>query len=154
MPLLHAILLCLHLLAAAFWVGGMALMHWGVRPAAVATLEPPQRLPFLAATLQRFFAGVVAAIIVLLASGLGMVFAAGGFGSVHWSVHAMFGIGLVMMAIFGHVRWGVYPKLGRAVAAREWPAAGAALNIIRRLVELNLALGILVFAVIVIGRAL
>ena len=40
MPL-HAtpILLCLHLLAAALWVGGMATFHFSVRPAAVDTLE-------------------------------------------------------------------------------------------------------------------
>ena len=49
MTLLHAALLCLHALAAAFWVGGMAVITLAVRPAAVQTLEPPLRLAFLAA---------------------------------------------------------------------------------------------------------
>ena len=43
------VLLCPHLPAAARWVAGMAAMHFAVRPAAVPALEPPQRLPFLAA---------------------------------------------------------------------------------------------------------
>jgi uncharacterized membrane protein len=154
MSLTIASLLFLHLLAAAFWVGGMALMHFAVRPAAVATLEPPMRLPFLAATLSRFFVGVSTAIAVLLASGLLMVWASGGFGRVHWSVHAMLTVGLVMMALFMHIRFAPFPRLQRAVAAREWPVAAANLNVIRKLVALNLVLGVLVFAFAVVGRAL
>jgi uncharacterized membrane protein len=152
MPLLPAILLFLHLLAAAFWVGGMAAMHFSVRPAAVATLEPPLRLPFMADTLSRFFVGVSIAIGVLLASGLWMVMLAGGFARVHWSVHAMLGIGLVMMALFLHVRFAPYPRLQRAIAAREWPVAAANLGTIRQLVAVNLALGVSVFALAILGR--
>jgi uncharacterized membrane protein len=154
MPILHALLLFLHLVAAAWWVGGMAAMHFAVRPAAVATLEPPLRLPFLAATLARFFVGVSTAIPVLLASGLLMVALSGGFARVHWSVHAMLALGLLMMALFLHLRFAPYPRLRRAVAAREWPLAAANLNLIRKLVALNLALGVTVFALAVVGRAL
>ena len=88
----------------------------------------------------------------LLASGLGMVGLAGGFGRVHWSVHAMMAIGLVMMAVFLHLRFAPYPRLRRAVAAREWPAAATQLGTVRRLVEVNLALGVVVFALAVVGR--
>lgn len=154
MPIFPALLLFLHLLAAAFWVGGMAAMHYAVRPSAVATLEPPLRLPMMAATLSRFFKGVFVAIGVLLASGLLMVWTAGGFARVHWSVHAMFTVGLVMMALFFHVRFAPYMRLTRAVAAREWPVAAANLNSIRKLVALNLALGVLVFALATVGPAL
>lgn len=150
----QAILLLLHLLSAAFWVGGMAVMHFAVRPSAVAVLEPPLRLPLMAQTLSRFFAGVSVAIVTLLASGLGMVWLAGGFARVHWSVHAMLALGLVMMAVFLHIRFAPYPRLLRAVAGREWPVAGAQLNMIRRLVELNLALGVVVFALAIVGRVL
>lgn len=150
----HAILLLLHLLSAAFWVGGMAVMHFAVRPSAVAVLEPPLRLPLMAQALSRFFAGVSAAIVVLLASGLGMVWLAGGFARVHWSVHGMLALGLVMTAVFLHIRFAPYPRLLRAVAGREWPVAAAQLNMIRRLVELNLALGVAVFALAIVGRAL
>ncbi|VTU13812.1 CopD family protein [Variovorax sp. RA8] len=148
----QAVLLLLHLLSAAFWVGGMAVMHFAVRPSAVAVLEPPLRLPLMAQALSRFFAGVSAAIAVLLASGLGMVWLAGGFARVHWSVHGMLVLGLVMMAVFLHIRFAPYPRLLRAVAGREWPVAAAQLNMIRRLVELNLALGVAVFALAIVGR--
>ena len=83
-----------------------------------------------------------------------MVMLAGGFARVHWSVHAMLGVGLVMMALFLHVRFAPYPRLQRAVAAREWPVAAAQLGTIRKLVALNLALGVAVFALAIVGRVL
>jgi uncharacterized membrane protein len=152
MSLLPSLLLLLHLLAAAFWVGGMATLHFAVRPAAAATLEPPLRLPLMAAVLARFFAGVATAIGVLLASGLSMVWLAGGLAQMPWTVHAMLVIGLLMMALFLHIRLAPYPRLRRAVAAREWPVAAAQLNLIRRLVSMNLVLGVAVFGLGLAGR--
>ena len=152
MPLVHAVLLLLHLLAATAWVGGMLVMHAAVRPAAAATLPPPQRLPFMAAALGRFFAWVSAAIGVLLLSGLAMIWLSSGFAAAHWSVHAMFGVGLLMMAIFGHIRFGPFRRLQRAVAAHHWPAAAPQMNRIRQLVGLNLLLGIGVYLLAVVGR--
>lgn len=154
MNLLISSMLCVHLLAAAFWVGGMATMHFAVRPAAVATLEPPLRLPFMAATLGRFLGWVGGAIVLLLLTGFAMVGMAGGFARVHWSVHAMLALGLVMMAMYGHIRFAGFPKLARFVVARDWQAAGQALATVRMIVALNLALGVLVFAVAVVGRVL
>jgi uncharacterized membrane protein len=154
MLLTTSLLLFLHLIAVAFWVGGMAVMHSAVRPAAVATLEPPQRLPFMAAALSRFFVGVSIAVGTALVSGLALVMVAGGFARVHWSVHGMFTLGLVMMALFMHIRFAPYARLRRAVAARDWPAAAAQLGSIRTLVAINLTLGVVVFALAVVGRAL
>lgn len=151
--MLFATLLCLHLLAATVWVGGMAVMHFAVRPAAVQLLEPPLRLPFMALALGRFFAWVDVAVIVLLASGLAMIFLAGGFAAAHWSVHAMFGIGLAMMAVYGHIRLALYPRLQSAVAQPSWPQAAAQLNAIRVRVAVNLALGTVVFVLAMLGRA-
>lgn len=150
---IHAVWLTLHLLAAAFWVGGMATMHFAVRPAAAAVLiAPPQRLALMVAVLQRFFAGVMAAIVLLLLSGLAMVFGSGGFGTQRPGVHLMFLLGLVMAALFGHIRLALYPRLQRALAAGALPLAAAALNGIRRLVVVNLVLGVLVFAVALLWR--
>lgn len=153
MPIVPAALLLMHLLAATWWVGGMAVMHFAVRPAAVATLAPPLRLPFLAAALGRFFAGVSVSVLLLLVSGFALIGQAGGMRQVHWSVHAMLTVGLLMMAIYGHIRFGVYPKLRRAVAAADWAVAGGRLHLIRLLVAGNLVLGVLVFALAVLGRA-
>jgi len=151
--LLYSTLLCLHLLAATLWVGGMALMHLAVRPAAVQTLEVPQRLAFLCDMLGRFFAWVVAAVQVLPSTGLLMVAATGGMRGMHWRIHAMLGIGLVMIAIFARIRLLDYPRLQRAVAAAQWPAAGAAMAGVRRWVSVNLLLGLAVFVIVMLGRA-
>lgn len=152
MTVFHSILLFSHLLAAAFWVGGMVTMHFAVRPAAVATLQPPLRLPLMAAVLTRFFTGVTIAIVVLWASGLSMVMLAGG--RMHWSVHAMLTLALVMTAVYLRIRLAPWPRLKAALAASEWPVAAKQLDRIRHMVVMNLAMGVAVFAVAVIGRVL
>ncbi|MBT2333332.1 CopD family protein [Variovorax paradoxus] len=149
----HVILLFIHLLAAAFWVGGMATLHFAVRPSAVATLEPPLRLRMMAATLRRFFVGVDAAVTLLFVTGVGMIMVTGGFRSVHWRVEAMMGIALVMAGIYVYIRASVFRALRRAVEEGAWPVAAGRLDMVRKLVSLNLAFGVAVFGVAIMGRA-
>ncbi|MFT3718199.1 CopD family protein [Pseudorhodoferax sp.] len=149
----YALLLFLHVAGAAFWVGGMAAMHLCVRPAAASVLEPPQRLAFMAAALARFLRGVDVAMALLWASGLALFAALGGFRGTHWRIHAMFALALAMTLVYGFVRGRAFPALRAAVAQSQWPAAGARLATVRRLVGVNLALGTLVFAVALAGRA-
>jgi uncharacterized membrane protein len=166
---LYAFLLFFHVLAVVVWVGGMWVMHFAVRPSAVELLQPPQRLPMMAATLKRFFGWVTIAVIVVLLTGLLMFFGIGaaagamaagknafveGIRLAHVSVHIMFGLGLVMMAIYAHIRTAPFKRLQRAVAAQDWPAAAPQLDQIRVLVATNLVLGIVVIAVATLGRAL
>lgn len=144
---MNSLLLWLHLLAAAFWVGGMATMQLAVRPSAVAVLTaPPQRLAFMAAVLQRFFAGVAVSVVVVLASGLALVMLKGGFAAQPPGVHAMFAGALVMAAVFAWIRLRLYPRVQQALAAGQLPQAAAALDPIRKLVNLNLVIGVAVFA--------
>jgi uncharacterized membrane protein len=149
----YVIALFIHLLCAAFWVGGMATMHFAVRPSAVATLEPPLRLRMMAATLRRFFVGVDASVTLLFASGVGMIMAAGGFRGLHWRIEAMMSIAIVMAAIYVYIRASVFRAMRRAVEESAWPVAAARLDTVRKLVTLNLVLGVVVFAVATIGRA-
>ncbi|MBA4267756.1 MAG: hypothetical protein C0453_21995, partial [Comamonadaceae bacterium] len=58
-------------------------------------------------------------------------------------------LGLVMMAIFGHIRFALFKRLSKAVAASDWPAGGAALASIRTWVGINLAIGVVVIAIAV-----
>jgi uncharacterized membrane protein len=58
-------------------------------------------------------------------------------------------LGLVMMAIFGHIRFALFKRLSKAVAATDWPAGGAALAAIRTWVGINLAIGVVVIAIAV-----
>lgn len=149
----YVIPLFIHLLCAAFWVGGMATLHFAVRPAAVATLEPPLRLRMMAATLRRFFVGVDASVTLLFVTGMTMILASGGFRGVHWRVEAMMSIAIVMAAIYVYIRASVFRALRRAVEDSAWPMAAARLNTVRKLVMVNLALGVVVFGVAIIGRA-
>jgi uncharacterized membrane protein len=141
-----------HLLGVVVWVGGMFFAHMALRPSAAELLEPPQRLPLLAATLGRFFAWVVVAVVAIVASGFGLIAGMGGFRAVGVHVHAMTGIGLAMVAIFAYLRVVPYPRLRTAVAAKAWPVAGAAMGTLRRLVAVNLLLGLATIAVAVLGR--
>ena len=152
--LLHVVLLVLHLLAATFWVGGMAAMYFAARTAAAAVLEPPARLAFMSNALTRFFGGVQVALAVLFLSGIGMYFLVGGFSGVHWRIYAMFGVAVVMAGVFDLARKRPLPALQRAVAASDWKTAADRLNEIRRLVAVNLGLGVAVYAIAIVGRAI
>jgi uncharacterized membrane protein len=44
-----------------------------------------------------------------------------------------------------------YPRLKAAVAAQDWPAGGAAMNVIRPLVLVNLILGIVTVTIALLG---
>ena len=149
------LLISLHVLFVVVWVGGMFFAYMAMRPAAAATLEPPQRLPLWAATFQRFFPWVWVSVILILASGLLMMFRYfGGMAGAALYIHAMFGLGLLMMLIFLHVFFAPYQRLKRAVATQDWPAGGKALNQIRQLIAINLSLGLLTILVATVGKYL
>lgn len=147
-----AILLALHALAAVVWVGGMFFAYLVLRPAA-GPLEPPQRLALWHRVFGRFFPWVWAAVAALLASGYALVFLVlGGFAGAGIHVHLMQTLGLVMMALFAHLFFAPWRRFGRAVAAADWPAAGKQLDGIRRIVAINLALGLVTVAIGAGGR--
>ncbi len=150
---IYAVLVFLHVLAVVIWVGGMFVMHTAVRPSAAELLEPPQRLPLMTAILKRFFSWVAAAVLVTLASGIAMIALAGGMRPLHGSVYWMFGIGVVMMLIYGHIRFAPFPRLQRAVAAKDWPTAARNLDMIRVMVSVNLVFGIVTIMIATLGRA-
>jgi len=148
------IAILLHVLAVVIWVGGMFFAYMALRPAAVQTLEPPQRLPLWVATFSRFFPWVWLSIAALLASGLYLIGAYGGFAVVGKYIHTMLAIGILMMLIFGHVYFAGFKKLKRGVAAQDWKSAGAALGTIRMLIGINLSLGIITIFVSILGKTL
>jgi len=76
----------------------------------------------------------------------------GGFGAIGPYVHVMFAIGIVMMLIFVHVFFAPFRRLTRFVEAKDWKPAGAALGQIRKLVGLNLILGLITIVVAIAGR--
>ena len=146
-----ALLVFLHLVAAITWMGGMAFILFAMRPAALATLQAPTRPQFLLATLGRFFPLVWLSIAVILVTGL-IIMLQVGFARSPIGWHAMFGIGLVMMAIFAHIFFAPYRRARRAAALQDWPSAARGLEQIHTLVILNFSLGWIAIAAALFWR--
>jgi uncharacterized membrane protein len=142
------LLYVLHLLAALVWVGGMFFAWMILRPAAVAMLQPPERLRLWLEVFVRFFYWVWAAVLVLPVSGLILLHLRfSGFDTAPGYVHAMLGLYLAMLALFLRVSLLQLPQLRRAVEAQDWPTGGAVLGRIRRLVGINLSIGLVIMAI-------
>ena len=151
--MLYATLKTLHVLAIIVWIGGMVFAHFFLRPA-LTQLEPSVRLRLMHNVLGRFFQAVMVASLLTLVSGVWMigrvakqaVQSGGSFEMpLAWTVMAV--LGVTMVAIFMHIRFALYKRLGRVVAASDWVAGGAALAQIRTWVSINLGLGVLVLVV-------
>ena len=146
--MIYATLKTVHVLSIILWIGGMVFAHFFLRPA-VAQLEAPMRLRLMHDVLGRFFQAVLVASLLTLASGVWMlgrvakqvVQAGGNFEMpLAWTVMAV--LGVAMVAIFMHIRFALFRRLGRAVAASDGVAGGAALAQIRTWVSINLGLGV------------
>ncbi|MBD8571091.1 MULTISPECIES: CopD family protein [Pseudomonas syringae group] len=141
----------LHLLAALVWVGGMFFAWMVLRPAIIAALEGPSRLKVWVQVFPRFFVWVWAAVIVLPITGIGMIqlnFTS--FETAPRYVQIMMGLYVAMVALFLRIHSLQLPELQRAVEAEQWSEGVAALGRIRRLVGINLIIGL---AVVVIAAA-
>lgn len=145
------LLLAIHVLAALFWVGGMAFAYMILRPAA-GPLEPPARLGLWRRVLGSFLPWVAVAILALLISGYGMVAMLGGFGGVGVHVHLMQLTGIVMMLLFGHMFFSPWKRFRAAVDGGTFPEAAKRLNQIRIIVLVNLILGTITVLVGSTGR--
>jgi uncharacterized membrane protein len=155
--MIYAVLKSIHVLAVVVWVGGMVFAHFFLRPA-VAQFEAPLRLRLMHDVLGRFFKAVLVASLLVLASGLWMVGrvakqvvqGGGDFAMpLAWSV--MTALGTLMVATFLHIRFALYARLSRAVAAGDWPAGSEALAKIRLWVAVNLTLGVVIVLVTLLG---
>lgn len=144
-------LIALHVLAAVVWVGGMFFAHMVARPA-LSSLEPPARLRLWSEIFPRFFAWVWLSMPLLLLTGYGTLFLRyGGFAKAPISAHLMQGGGLAMAGLFVYLYAVPFARFRRAVAAEVWPEAVAQQAVIRRIVTINLGLGLAVSALAVLG---
>ena len=147
--------IALHLLAAVVWVGGMIFAHNSLRPAAAQVLEPPLRLELWVQVFRRFFVLVWVSIAVILATGYWMLFNYfGGFAGAGIHIHIMHGAGIIMVLIYLHVFFAPYRRLRQAVIVQDYPLAAAQLNQIRRMVGINILIGLSVIVVAGAGRYL
>ena len=141
--MIDGIFQALHVLGAAIWVGGMFFALLVLRPS-LAVLEPPQRLGLHMQVFRRFFLIVWHAMPLILLTGYAMLFARyGGFAHAGTSIHVMHLLGLIMSGIFLLIFFGPWARLRAGETA--------ALERIRKLITLNLILGLLTIAIAVIG---
>lgn len=148
--MIYSVLKTVHVLSIILWIGGMVFAHFFLRPA-VAQLEAPLRLRLMHDVLGRFFRAVLVASLLTLASGIWMlgrvakevVQSGGSFQMpLYWIVMTV--LGILMVAIFMHLRFALYKRLSRAVHACDWPAGGQAMAQIRQWVAINLGIGMLI----------
>ncbi|AKI01491.1 putative integral membrane protein [Hoeflea sp. IMCC20628] len=146
------ILLAAHVLSAVFWVGGMAFAYMVLRPA-VGALDAPQRLGLWRRVFATFLPWAGVAALILIASGYMMMFAiyktasnAPGY------IHMMEGLGLVMLVIYLYLVMRPWQRFKKAVDSGATADAAAGLATIRKIVAVNLAIGVLVIIVATAGR--
>ena len=140
---LQALLYALHVLCAMIWVGGMFFAWMILRPAAVSTLQAPQRLSLWSDVLPRFFGWVWLAVLVLPLTGFGMLhLRQQGIEAAPYYIQVMMGLYLVTLSLFLRAQSLQLPTLRKAVASEDWPSGANALAAIRRLVGFNLLIGL------------
>jgi uncharacterized membrane protein len=142
--------LFVHLIAVVVWIGGMVFAQFCLRPS-LADVSPQLRLPLIEAVFGRFFGWVGAAVIAILISG-GILLARFGGGHAPWPLHLMAALGVLMMLIFGHLRFAVFPRIRRAVQAQKWPDGARAVDTMRKLVLTNLVIGVVTIGVAIYSR--
>ena len=146
------VLTALHALSAVVWVGGMVFAFMVLRPT-VDTLDVPTKMTVLAGIFRRFFIWVWHAVVILPATGYALMFTTfGGFAGSAPYIHIMQGISWIMTALFLFLFFGPYPPFRKAVVAADWPQAAVHLPLIRRLIAVNLVLGIITVALGAGGR--
>jgi len=157
---LYASLKAIHLLAVIAWVGGMFFMLMCLRPAVHEVLDAPARVRLMQSTLRRFLRIVALAALAVLVSGAAMIAlvwrdraAAGLAFNMPLDWYAMVVLFFAMLAVFLHVRLALFPRVGRAMTAETWPAAGAALGAIRWEVAINLVIGIFIVVMVRLGAS-
>jgi uncharacterized membrane protein len=147
-----ALLIAIHVLAVVVWVGGMFFAYMVLRQS-TGPLEAEARLALWHRVFRRFFPWVWSSVILLLASGYGMMFLYfGGFAGAGLYIQVMQGIGIVMMMLFLHLFFVPWRRFSDAVERNHFPEAVKQLGQIRRVVAANLVLGLVTIIVGASGR--
>jgi len=139
----------LHILCAVVWVGGMFFAYVVLRPS-LSVLEPPQRLLLHTQIFRRFFLVVWHAMPLALLSGFAILFGFyGGMTGATWNIQAMMSLGVVMAIIFLALVFGPYARFRRTTDRARMVAN---IDTIRKLIGLNLVLGLITVVIAALGR--
>ena len=111
---LWSLVLTLHIISIALWVGGTFYATTILRPS-LGLLDATQRNSIMLQTLARFFKGLTHAIPTTLVSGWLLILHEGGFANVPWTVNTMQAFGLILAGLFARLYFGPYQKVRRAI---------------------------------------
>ncbi len=140
---LTSIAITIHALSALIWVGGMVFAYSVLRPA-LSSVDAPTRLNLWSGVLSRFFIWVWIAVIALPASGYVLMFHLyGGFSGAPVHIHIMHLLALIMITLFIFLFFMPYRHFNKALKVSNWPLAAKHLNTMRRLVAINMTLGLI-----------
>jgi uncharacterized membrane protein len=135
----YAGLRALHLLCAVLWVGGLFFAYVVLRPSMTA-IEVQQRMLLHTRVYKKFFLVVWHAMPLILLTGFAMLGLQWDMANAPWQIHAMLGLGVLMAAVFLAIVFGPYRQFRRTIDRNRMASS---LNNIRRLVGINLILGLL-----------
>ena len=136
--------LAVHVLCAVMWVGGMFFAYVVLRPS-MAILEPMQRIALHTQIFRRFFLVIWHAMPLILLSGFAVMYGFyGGPAYVPWNVNAMMALGLIMSGVFLFIVFGPYARFRRTT---ERATLAAMIDRIRKLILVNLVLGLIVVVI-------
>ncbi|WP_419729258.1 CopD family protein [Lichenicola sp.] len=140
--ILWGLVLAVHLLGMAAWLGGAAYALFVLRPS-LGLLDTTQRNSVQLQTLRRYFRLVWHVMPLVLITGWAMLAVPlGGFSNPDWHIQAMQTLGVVIAGIFAYAFFGPFRKVRRAIRPQQ-----ASFDTIRSLVSVTLLLGILVVVI-------
>ena len=136
--------LAVHVLCAVIWVGGMFFAYVVLRPS-LSVLEPIQRIALHTQVFRRFFLIVWHVMPLIMLSGFAALFGLfGGPATAPWNVSVMMLLGLIMSAVFLLIVFGPYARFRRST---DRATIVASMDRIRKLIAVNLVLGIVTVVV-------
>jgi len=150
---LSPLMLGIHAITAVIWVGGMFFAYQILRPSVPGIEPPPERLKLWNRVFEKFFVWVWIAVVALPASGYWQIFSDfGGFAGAGIHIHWMHGTGWLMIVLFIYMYMKPYAAFRTDVAEENWDQARVNLERIRKIVGINLALGIITVLLGATGR--
>jgi uncharacterized membrane protein len=145
---MQGFLLLLHVAGVVVWLGGMFFAVVCLHPS-LQVLEGRTRAELVSATLGRFLAWVAVSVVLIWLSG-GAMLAAIEAQALPLGWHLMIGIGVVMTLVYLWIVFALFLPARRALARNDLASVGPRLGRIRGFVVLNLVLGTLAVASVVL----
>ena len=146
--MLTPLALILHLIAINIWVGG-TFFTVVILGRAIRTVEAAQRLLLWQLVLRRFFAWTWLAVLMLLCSGIWLVYSLyGGFAGIPAYIALMGLLALLMVANFLFIFLVPYARLRHRTKSGDIDGSLRLLQIIRYLSIINITLGLSIVVII------